>query len=678
MRKTFLLPSLLLASAGLPLSAQSTTLFNGGFEIPDAAFGETSPEGWNFLNFGQGGIDDTPEDDFVRRRTLTDGQSPPPVVRTGDASLMISGGGDQNFRGALNSSGQGDLGGIDRRLAYTPFGQEVRITGYFNIPASNAWQVQRPGFKIEFRRPDGTNFAPTGGAAVGPEFFFVEPVSDGGTGHNNGEWEKFELVMDHWYIEQFQRRYGDGTPGEGDQGTIFFLLPFLFGGQSDDPQAPDFIGNETGACFYDDFSYEFEIGNSSPQQNRKLYADRQHQVEVELDPSSANTPIQIFFNQNNPDTPSLGTPLFMFWASNYWDLFDAAWDFDTDGVGGENWTTVNIYDRVPGWDQDATGEFQFQTGWFGYPLTWQDNVVDGRLYPRVQSDDGGVADLVNQTGSTGSPGTGVVTAPSYETNPLNFATYTAADIRTTANDLEADGMQDARGDTTVVVAGTYPGSVASIDASRDYTTDAQVGTTTNTFTYSFTANSPITLSGAFRLATLESFYQPGNYLARAVDVEGSVLELSAATPGANLFVSPAAFGVGDTVTLLNDTDGTPSDAPTVSLTLDALSGATGLGVQGVLALDGTLEVWVEWTGAPATIASSTTIDATFTVTATAPASVIVCEPDLNDDGVLDFIDYVVFQALAQAGDLAVDFDGTNMLGAGDFTEFENLFNLGCD
>ena len=672
----------ILLLAGAPVNAQSTTLFNGGFEIADSEFGATSPEGWFFLNFQNDPVgDDDPTDDFIRRRVLDDGQMPFPgqggtqvPVRSGSASLMISGGEGTNFRGVLNSNGSNDLGGIDRRLSYTPFGQEVRITGWYNIPQATAWQIQQPGFKIEFRESDGGNFRPTNGATVGPEFFLVNSVLQGGTGHNGGVWEEFELNIDNWYIEQFILRYSetnDGLPSQGSEPpAIFFLLPFIFGGQSNDPLAPDFLGNETGAVFFDDLAYTAELGNTSPTPNRRFYGDRQHYLEVALDGAAAGAPVPVTMNANNPDSPPLGTAQFPFWASAFFDTFQIAWDFDNDGFGNESWTSVLVYDRVPGWDEDATGEFQFQTGWYGYPLTWTDNIVDSRLFGRVQSDDGGVTNLVNQNGSTGSAGSSAVTTPSYQSSGLRRADIGSADVITTYQGLEQ------RSPTRVVAEGTYQGSLGTITATRDYSEDSAVGRSVASFSYEYTADAAISLDGEFRLGGLESFYTAGSYLADRVMIgrEGDAnANFDEATPGADLFASPVAFAVGDTIILSSNPGATPADAPTVSLTLDSLVGATTVGVQGTVDVAGNVEVWIEWTDAPATVSGGTGIAASFTVSATDP-----CIADFNGDGVLDVRDYLAVQNLADGGDTATDFDDSTSVNGADLVAYDAEFGNGCN
>jgi glucose/arabinose dehydrogenase len=55
-----------------------------------------------------------------------------------------------------------------------------------------------------------------------------------------------------------------------------------------------------------------------------------------------------------------------------------------------------------------------------------------------------------------------------------------------------------------------------------------------------------------------------------------------------------------------------------------------------------------------------------------------CRADLNEDGVLDFFDFLEFQDLFAAGDLRADFTGDGVLDVFDFLEFQAAFAAGCD
>jgi glucose/arabinose dehydrogenase len=55
----------------------------------------------------------------------------------------------------------------------------------------------------------------------------------------------------------------------------------------------------------------------------------------------------------------------------------------------------------------------------------------------------------------------------------------------------------------------------------------------------------------------------------------------------------------------------------------------------------------------------------------------ICRADLNEDGELDFFDFLEFQDLFAAGDPRADFTGDGVLDFFDFLEFQNAFAAGC-
>ena len=54
-----------------------------------------------------------------------------------------------------------------------------------------------------------------------------------------------------------------------------------------------------------------------------------------------------------------------------------------------------------------------------------------------------------------------------------------------------------------------------------------------------------------------------------------------------------------------------------------------------------------------------------------------CRADIDGDGELTLFDFLAFQNLFDAGDLAADFDGDGSLTLFDFLEFQNEFDTGC-
>lgn len=64
-------------------------------------------------------------------------------------------------------------------------------------------------------------------------------------------------------------------------------------------------------------------------------------------------------------------------------------------------------------------------------------------------------------------------------------------------------------------------------------------------------------------------------------------------------------------------------------------------------------------------------------TPTAVTVAIVCRADLDGSGTLTLADFLTFQNLYTAGDLAADLDGSGTLTLADFTAFRNAYTSGC-
>ncbi|OAB62986.1 hypothetical protein AY599_15040 [Leptolyngbya valderiana BDU 20041] len=64
--------------------------------------------------------------------------------------------------------------------------------------------------------------------------------------------------------------------------------------------------------------------------------------------------------------------------------------------------------------------------------------------------------------------------------------------------------------------------------------------------------------------------------------------------------------------------------------------------------------------------------------ATLTVALAACDADLDGDGELTLFDFLEFQSLFDAGDLAADFDGDGVLTLFDFLAFQSGFATGCD
>jgi hypothetical protein len=56
---------------------------------------------------------------------------------------------------------------------------------------------------------------------------------------------------------------------------------------------------------------------------------------------------------------------------------------------------------------------------------------------------------------------------------------------------------------------------------------------------------------------------------------------------------------------------------------------------------------------------------------------VACRADIDGDGSLTIFDFLAFQNLFDAGDVAADFDGDEQLTIFDFLAFQNAFDAGC-
>lgn len=395
---------------------------------------------------------------------------------------------------------------------------------------------------------------------------------------------------------------------------------------------------------------------------------------------------------------------------------------DPGTSGSDFFTIVELYDRVPG-----TGS---------YPLTAADIVANGYARPLVQNPDG----------STSAFGTSVITGPSFRPQgepidliPLMFR----ADVTTGAAErilIEGRGTYDGRAE--VVCRRAYP--------------DPAVGRTEVLVTYTWTAQAAITLPGgsggrgfdAFRLCTLSSMLADaggGVYDARylsVVDPQGRRRTVALENPGAaqHLVGPPRPIAPGGSFALLKDRAATWNPlSPSVEVVVESVGGSVPPPQLGVNAWilgstnpnDDSLNVWLEWLDAPATIPAGTTLEVSLRIVAT-PATdpgdldhdgdldchdlvlldallgTAEADPafdayadldadgdvdaadraalaamggtyraDVNADGELSVADFAAFRALYLAGDPGADFSGDGTLSVADFTAFRASYLAGC-
>jgi len=195
-------------------AAQNTGDFNGGFEEADL-FDDQDVAFWREFN-------------GARRRTATDGLSPPAIIRTGDASIELPPNAIQPFIGADTNEFRIDLLTLNDPAYVYGCGPGV-FTAWYAIPASAPLQGidnggMSAGLKLEFRRANSSIY-----------FAFEDLSIEGDT---NGEWQEISMTVTEadWLrifdelnegepypdlpiaVSLLVLRFGDTS----DQGTVFF------------------------------------------------------------------------------------------------------------------------------------------------------------------------------------------------------------------------------------------------------------------------------------------------------------------------------------------------------------------------------------------------------------------------------------------------------------------------
>jgi len=594
-----------------------TGVYNEGMERPlsTSAAGMLQARGFRHFNPS-------------RRRFVGDVLTPPVLVRSGTASMETPHSAAFNFAGF-------DTDAFDSSPTVLAFYNPVYNYGcgpapatwsvWVNVPASNPFKFKRAGQKWEFKRANTSVYEVF-------ELFPIGPEINNNTGHTNGQWQQLTYTLTQADFDWKFNFYNDGPEQDG-LGTPWPTPPIMadlvhavFGtvppGET-----------ETGTIFWDDITYAqpgFAAGDPV-----EFWDDLFVQGVAKVDATIPEPSIPVFLNGTRLGYPCL--------------------------AGDDSFDIVDIFDQV-----STTASF---------PLTWSEIVASGYVRPLVQAEDGQSA-----------IGTSLIVQPSFKPAglpldlvPVMSRADVTARVRIPADrDLNAVpvlfGTALRTNNFKVATQGNYDGR-ATVTGQRDYSADPVPGTTTFTMTYTWTASQNITLDAsatgrgfdAFRLATLSSMLANvglGQYDARFVAVEdlsGNVrtVEVSETPRGVYLFAAPQPTGVGRSFWLYQDTGATFNPlSPSIEVELTSLTGAAGaLGVQGFLSSstnpnDDSLSLWLEWTGAPATINAGTQITATFTVRATDPTDV----GDVDHDGDKDCTDVAALVALCGQSESALTFN----------------------
>ena len=625
MKHTFSLAALLVLAGTQCSFGQVATLIDPGFEI-----GRTSdpsiPKYWQTYN---GAV----------RRFTGDGILPASVVpHGGTAVLELPPGND--FCGASTNVFNGATGFYyDPQYAYGC--GPATFQAYYLIPTNKPITKQAAGMKMEFRRCNTSIYD------------HFEALDIQGVQFATGLWTAKSITVTQADWDYLFNYYNTGNPWPdapecpGTVGPISVsLLPERFGIDTTD----------TGTIYWDDVSFvQDTTATDSP--DIKMWDDKNVTAYAKRNAGVVEPNIPVYLHEINP-------------SRNFTSRI---------GAGCSPLSTYNIIEI-----SDAV------TGTGGFPLTFADIVANGYVRVAVQKADG-----------TSTPfGTSIVTDPAYRANGGALGTVptmTGATLNATwVPQVPFPGGPAQRANPfTVTNTGTFP--TGTITCTKSYP-DPVVGASEVDITYTWTATSSFTLptgrgNDAFRLvwlssmlANLASGQYDGNYLS-VTDPSNNTrtIRLADSPRGAYLYASPQPIAVGGSFTLYKDTSATwNAGSPSMTVQLVSITGATGLGVQGYLDTstnpnNDSLSVWLEWTGAPATVNSGTVISATFKVFATAETA----KGDANHDGVINCADVDALLAIYNksssfAGFNAyVDMNNDGVINLADYNALVAITGPGC-
>lgn len=509
------------------------------------------------------------------------------------------------------------------------------FSAWYLVPVNRPLLTQSAGLKMEFRRPNSSVFD------------VFENLTINGTAFATGTWQKMTMTVTQADWDYIFNYYNAGNAWPEPPNAVS-LLPFRFGNDTLDQ----------GTIFWDDVEYSQNTNNlNSP--DVKIWDDRNVRAFAVQNGGVIEPSIPVFLNSITPSGPK-----------NY--------------RVGAGCATQSVYDIIE--ISDAVPN----SG--GFPLTFADIVANGYIRPLVQKSDG----------TTTAFGTSVVTHPSFRPNggPIDTVPdMTSASLNATwvPQIPFPDGPAQRANPFSVTGTGNYSG-LANLTCTRSYP-DPSVGVSTVNVTYTWTATQNINLptgrgNDAFRLFWLSSMLAnlgTGQYDANFLAVtdpsnKTRTIRLTDSPRNVYLYPAPQPVAVGGDFTLYKDTAATWNPgSPSIKVKLISISGAAGaLGVQGYLAPstnpnDDSLNVWLEWVGAPATITSGTTITATFQVTAT-PATP---KGDGNHDGSITCADVDVLNAIFNKSSSAADFNAyvdmnnDGVINLADHTALNALAGGGC-
>jgi hypothetical protein len=224
-----------LAQTPCPIATPDNCLTNPGFEQVDqfSSFGD--PVGWHTLSNN---------DATCRRRTATDSLSPPAIIRTGLASMMIRTPGNSDFRGFTTDWRNFTIAGFP---FYDPIfnyetGGDVVVSGWYYIPSTDPIVGDAAFIKLNVKRGN-------------QDYATYDTITEGLsgeiiTGHTDDQWRYYEV---RWSIDSIREEV------LFNQAEGFFTIPpfpdhlkitvgrFGFGSVA-----------SSGVIFWDDISFRQE------------------------------------------------------------------------------------------------------------------------------------------------------------------------------------------------------------------------------------------------------------------------------------------------------------------------------------------------------------------------------------------------------------------------------------
>ncbi len=164
-------------------------------------------------------------------------------------------------------------------------------------------------------------------------------------------------------------------------------------------------------------------------------------------------------------------------------------------------------------------------------------------------------------------------------------------------------------------------------------------------------------SGSFSPATIDIADGSSITAASYTQSATSTLNVNITAAGSGLISTTGSATLAGTLNVVFD----PAFIPTASMTFDIINAGSVFGTFAFTTLPPNVIV----TYAPTRVFLTLTLPATY------------CPVDLNDDGIVDVLDFFAFISAFNSGDMIVDFNSDGIVDVLDFFSFIFMFNNGC-